>query len=404
MKICIFHTEFVYAGGAEKLIFQQIDYLQLRGWEVVCFTAFVDRVNCYPDEIKRYEIKQILPEFLNKFIPHDFMIILSTFLFLLTLLRYRDFDLYLGENQVGPWWAAAASFFWRKPYITYQNYPTRITYPRKIDEGARRNMLIIELILVCFKLPLVYLDKLIIRRARVAFGNGSYAIRVLRLAYSREFVNCPAGAKRGKFNRQIFNERLRGYIKVNQEVIKKPYVLITNRHFPAKKLEWGIELLSKLKIKSEKLTVGLVITGAVTGYTEELQSRANIFNVADRVIFTGLVKEQELAVLYRSALIYIYTAPEEDFGLGIIEAMAHGVSVVAWDNAGPAYLVRDGKSGLLARRGKLASFVGHVERLLQDERLNYRIAEQAFAEALLFSWKEHGVRLERQIKQYAKRV
>ena len=46
--------------------------------------------------------------------------------------------------------------------------------------------------------------------------------------------------------------------------------------------------------------------------------------------------------LYEGAAVYVYPAPEEDFGMGVIESMAKGVPVVAWNQAGPD---RHGRAG-----------------------------------------------------------
>ena len=313
MKVAIFHTEFAYSGGAERMTFEQIDYLKKKEHKVVCFTAFVDRTECFPGRIKKYDIRQILPEFLNKIVPHDLMIVATTLAFPLFLFSFKRYDIFLGENHVAPWWAFMASLVSRKPYITYHNYPLSITYPRQIDKTARRNTLIVDLLVRIVNPLIVFIDKLAVSSADLSFADGKHAKDVCKKAYGKNFVDCPGGAAPGKFNKKILNSRYSGSITVAKKVIKKPYILVTNRHFPAKKLEWGIEVFSKLTQQNSEIS--LVIAGAPTTYTERLKRLTKELNLEKRVVFPGLVTGSELSKLYQNTLVYIYTAPEEDFGL-----------------------------------------------------------------------------------------
>lgn len=381
MRIAIFHTEFAYSGGAEKLIFNQIDYLKRKGWEIDCFAAFVDETNCFPNIIKNYNIRQILPKFLNSIIPHDLVIIATILSFPLYIFSLKKYDIFLGENQAGPWLAAMPASFWRKPYVTYQPYPTTVTYSRGVDKKERRNTFFVDFLLALLKPIIVSIDKKVIRTADTCLANGEYAKRVLEKVYERKFVNCPGAAVRGKFAKRMFEDRFRN-----------PYLLITNRHFPAKRLDYGIRLLSKLKTKSAELK--LLITGAETEYTNELKKLAKKLKVDQRVIFTGLVDEKRLDALYDGALVYIYTAPEEDFGMGIIEAMARGVPIVAWDKAGPKYIIKNGITGYLAKPGDMNGFMAKVGKLLKEKELNLQMARKVYEYTSSFSWQNHGKVLE----------
>ena len=79
------------------------------------------------------------------------IVVITTLLFPFTIFRFKKYDILLGENQAGPWMAAIVAFFWRKPYVTYQSYPTTVTYPREIDEGARRSSWITNILLYILK-------------------------------------------------------------------------------------------------------------------------------------------------------------------------------------------------------------------------------------------------------------
>ena len=387
-KIAIFHTEFAYSGGAERLIFRQIDLLKKKGWDVTCFSAFIDEDECYPKVISNYPIKQILPEFINSFVPHDVMIALTTLLFPLFITHYSSFDLFLGENQASPWWAFAAARFWRKPFATYQNYPTTLVAPRKIDKGKRRNSFFINFLMEIFKKPIILFDRFVIKNADISFADGEYAKAVCEKAYKKEFINCPGGTDIGQFNKEIFSKRYSGELRFGNIKVTKPYILITNRHFPAKRIDYGIKLISK--IKNQISNIRLIITGSETDHTVSLKALAKKLKVDNRVIFTDLVDEKDLERLYRNALIYIYTAPEEDYGLGILEAKACGVPSVVWDNAGPSYFVNNGINGYKIPSGDLKTFENNLKKLIDDKSLNFKISKAAYEDSKNYSWEKHG--------------
>ena len=72
----------------------------------------------------------------------------------------------------------------------------------------------------------------------------------------------------------------------------------------------------------------LVITGRKDPlYEEEIITQTQSLKIDNNVIFPGLVSEQELAALYKSASVYIFPSFYEGFGLPPLEAMACGTPV-----------------------------------------------------------------------------
>ncbi|OGM35003.1 hypothetical protein A3D84_02320 [Candidatus Woesebacteria bacterium RIFCSPHIGHO2_02_FULL_42_20] len=367
MKIAIFHPEFAFAGGAERMTFEQIRYFKKIGWEVDCFTAFIDRENCYPDKIGEYEIHQILPGALNRIIPHQVMVVLATLCFALAfpaycLLHSTYYNFFFGSNQAAPWWAFFASKMFKKPFAVYLNYPARL------------------------KGPLMVVDKFIVKQANTCFADGKFARLMCEKTYGRKFINCPGGVDGGKFSRKIWEARWRD-----------PYILITNRHFPAKRIDYGIKILKSLDT-GHMPPVTLKITGAQTKYTQTLKKLVKKYELGNRVKFLDLIADKDLKTLYRGALVYLYTAPSEDFGLGILEAMACGVPPVAWNNAGPKYIVENGKTGFLAKPGDLDNFTDKVKKLLVSRRMNFKMALAAHVYSGEYPWDAHARILEHNIK------
>jgi glycosyltransferase involved in cell wall biosynthesis len=71
----------------------------------------------------------------------------------------------------------------------------------------------------------------------------------------------------------------------------------------------------------------------------------------------------------------------EGFPNALLEAMAHGCTVVSFDcETGPSDIIRDGVDGLLVREvGDVDALTAALERLLCDDQLRGALAKQAIA-------------------------
>src|SRR5256884_4409244 len=133
----------------------------------------------------------------------------------------------------------------------------------------------------------------------------------------------------------------------------------------------------------------LVVPGPATAHTAELHALVKEQGLGDAVLFLGTITEDELQRLYAEAAVYVYPAPEEDFGMGVIESMARGVPVVAWNQAGPTVTVAPGETGHLARPLDVADYARGIVALLADPAANQRAGLLAHARARLFAWERH---------------
>ena len=61
--------------------------------------------------------------------------------------------------------------------------------------------------------------------------------------------------------------------------------------------------------------VKLVITGAFTDVTSQWQNLAKKLKVEGNVIWLGEVDDKYMGELYENAAVYVYTAPNEDYGM-----------------------------------------------------------------------------------------
>jgi glycosyltransferase involved in cell wall biosynthesis len=86
-------------------------------------------------------------------------------------------------------------------------------------------------------------------------------------------------------------------------------------------------------------------------YAMQLEAMCAGLGVDANVRFVGYVPGEDLEALYQEASALIHPAVTEGFGLTLLEAMSHGVPVVAAAADGPRELIRPGENGLLAPPG-----------------------------------------------------
>jgi len=146
--------------------------------------------------------------------------------------------------------------------------------------------------------------------------------------------------------------------------------------------------------------ISLVLAGGVDARVEEnaevlqeLQERARILGIADRVIFKPSCSEAERLRLLSTCRCLVYTSDEEHFGYGLVEAMAACRPVVAVKSGGPLEIVVDGETGFLAAPAPQA-FAAAVAHVITDSagaarmgmagrrRVRERFSLAAFAERL----------------------
>ena len=96
--------------------------------------------------------------------------------------------------------------------------------------------------------------------------------------------------------------------------------------------------------------------------------------LAGRVRFTGYVPPAELATFYAEASLAVVSSVwPEPFGATGLEAMRHGLPVVAFDVGGINEWLVDGQNGFLAPWMDSAQFAGRIEQLLGDKSLAHRL-------------------------------
>ncbi len=395
VRIAFFHLAFLYSGGGEKLALKEVELLRQKGYLVDCYTPLLDEKECFPDLINKYEVKEIIKGFtkLWKNKP-EIGVIVTVLLFPFISYRFKNYDLVIGANQPGPVFGYILKRLYKIPYIIYIAQPTRMIYTRKVDRehGYKlKNQIKWLPHFINILRPLFFwVDLKSIACADTFFCNGKYMQDILGNVYGRTPILCPAGAETS--NTQATKDPLFTFRGVP---IPKPFIFLSNRHFAHKKFEYALEALDLLKVK-----VPLLIAGKPTDYTDDLKKLVRYYKLEAYVHFLGYVTETELDELYTNCQVYVYTAPEEDFGMGIVEAMAYQKPVVAWNHAGPSRIISHQLNGFLAEPNRIDQFKEYIEYALGNSRQIRDIGLNAANTVKLeYSWENHISQFETYIQK-----
>lgn len=409
IHIALFHCSFTYSGGGERIVLEEAKELKKRGYAVSIWAPTIDRKKCYPKDIKLLGVRTFLPQ-IPRLIPFaDAIYMLATaFLAPFFAFRFKHIDIFIGENQPGAWLAFCMATVLGKPYIVYMNQPNRLLYPRAIDREVKWQNLkgynAIRKIIRHFRPLAEWLDRVSFTSGKSMLLNGGYIGQTIEKIYRKKGVLCPAGTRivpkshlvdqKDIFSGTLSITNVRG----EQFTLKKPYVLLTNRHVPQKKFIYAIEAMREVVKKLPD--VQLIIPGVFTENTKELQKKVHAMGLDQSITFLNQISEKELQKLYMHACVYVYSAPDEDFGMGVVEAMGAGVPVVAWNNGGPTVTVVSGKTGYLAKPFDTKDFGRKILAVLSDKKVRSKLSKNAWNHANKnFSWIHHTDILEKELQK-----
>jgi glycosyltransferase involved in cell wall biosynthesis len=107
---------------------------------------------------------------------------------------------------------------------------------------------------------------------------------------------------------------------------------------------------------------------------------------APRVIFAGYRYGEELAGMYASSDLFVFPSLSETFGNVVLEAMASGLPVVAYDVQGPKDIVRDRSTGALVSEITANALAGGMREVLKNNDFRRTLGRQARIYAEQQTW------------------
>lgn len=182
------------------------------------------------------------------------------------------------------------------------------------------------------------------------------------------------GVDTGIFDPTLRNEALRAGWGAAPDT---PVLLCVGRLAKEKSLPLLVRAYAQARLVRPDLKLVLVGDGPM---------RAELQALAPDAIFTGQLGRAELARHYASSDIFGFPSQTETFGNVVLEAMASGLAVLAYDYAAAAENIAPGQTGLLAPMDDSESFVRQLVELAQDDGLRQRLRSAARGAARLRDW------------------
>ena len=114
--------------------------------------------------------------------------------------------------------------------------------------------------------------------------------------------------------------------------------------------------------------------------------RAQLQEQLPEALFCGVQRGEALATHYASGDLFLFPSLSETFGNVVLEALASGLAVVAYDQAAAAQHIRHGHNGALASPGDEQAFIDAAQWLLEDAETLRRVRLNARQHAGKQGW------------------
>ena len=154
---------------------------------------------------------------------------------------------------------------------------------------------------------------------------------------------------------------------------------------PRKNVVALIRAFKKLRGKGCK-DYKLVIAGEKGWLYKQIFKEVERCNLEKEILFLGVVRDEDLPMLYNCAELFVYPSLYEGFGLPPLEAMACGVPVITSNTSSLPEVV--GNAGIMVDPDDDNSLSEAMFNMLKDKDLRYQMSNRGLKRAKLFSWEK----------------
>jgi glycosyltransferase involved in cell wall biosynthesis len=394
LEVAILYSHLKEQGGAENVILKQVDLLHHSGHRVKCYFSYVDRKFLKPTSNPHCYVDS----YFQKSIPNSktMRIILSIPLAPMTLKALKDADVLLCHGYgPTPWIGYVLKKLKGLKYVCYIHSPPRFLYMKPEDRNLWRFDGTRDILFQLGKFARPFIKELDSRgvlNSEKVLVNSRFTGRRVKSIYGVEPIVCYPPVDTHSF--KLLGEET---IKKTRAGFGWPLILATGRLAAVKRWEWLIGMMPYITKVFPSAT--LAVTGEITrenkDYVQKLARLAHLLDVEKNVRFLGFKTLPELVQLYNAADVYVYPVPQEDFGLGPVEAMACGTPAIVWDdNAGPCESVIEGETGFRAKPYDIGDFAEKTVKAVDLDKWRRRSYFHKFVEEN-FSSENHLQTLEK---------
>lgn len=337
-KVAIAHDFLTDLGGAERVL----EVLTEMFPEAPIYTLLYDKEKMRG----RFADKEIHTSFLQKF-PRFLRKRKKWLLPLMPIapeiFDLRDFDLVISSSGA---WSKGIVTRLNTIHVSYIHSPMRFVWDANEEYLAQQNK--IFPISFCSRILLNYIriwDKVAADRPDFLIANSKYTQSRIKKYYGRESVVIYPPV-------DVTPRRDEAVPRLYGDAGK--YFLIISRLSPYKKIDVVVEAFNKLGLP-------LFVIG-------EGQQEKYLRKIArENVQILGWKSDEETAKYYAGARAFIF-AGVDDFGMAPVEAMAHGVPVLAIHKGGIKEIVIEGQTGEFVDSATPEVIADGVRRLMENEK------------------------------------
>jgi anaerobic magnesium-protoporphyrin IX monomethyl ester cyclase len=152
---------------------------------------------------------------------------------------------------------------------------------------------------------------------------------------------------------------------------------------PRKNVVSLIKAFKKLREKGVK-DHKLVIAGEKGWLYKEIFKEVDHSDLKQEIIFLGVVRDQDLPMLYNCADIFVYPSFYEGFGLPPLEAMACGIPVITSNSSSLPEVIGD--AGIMVSPTNVNSLCEAMQSVLTNKGLWHHMSNKGLERCKLFSW------------------
>ena len=174
------------------------------------------------------------------------------------------------------------------------------------------------------------------------------------------------------FQNPIDTEIFAPVTKIKKDSLKKKFgipglsLVYMGRLSYEKSIDQAIMAFALAVKNNPKIRLMLVGDGPEKAKLEQLCSDLKI---ADKVIFTGVLRDSELAEALQANDAFITASKSENMPLSVLEAMATALPVVAVSEKGLKEMIKDGVSGLLSPADNAEKMSENILKIFSDAKL-----------------------------------
>ena len=145
----------------------------------------------------------------------------------------------------------------------------------------------------------------------------------------------------------------------------KQVVLYLARLHHIKRAEWLVAAAARLLPDFPRLF--LVLAGSDAGHLSTVRQAITEWQLGDRCLLPGFLRGEQKEEALAAARVFALPSLSENFGVAVVEAMAHGVPVVVTPGVAASEYVRQARCGVVAQ-DSIESVTAAIREVLQADR------------------------------------